>query len=159
MGYHAHAPSPLPNFSSRLRVHWEAVYEQRRMEVRQKHRGNLQRPRRRRHLRDVLDTLKSLLEQAKILDIYTYISWPLALICFNMKQAGVTMNGSRVKELRADYGARIREHEAAIPEPLKPYYVTKRKRRSLHPKGPLNENGKPSSTSTTSTMEKVDPWR
>ena len=50
MGYYADAPSPLPCFSSRLRVHWEAVYEQGGVEGRQSGLRNLQRKRRRRYL-------------------------------------------------------------------------------------------------------------
>ena len=102
--------------------------------------------------------LKALLEQAKLLDIYTYVSWPLALICKKMTDAGVTMNGSRLKELREDYLRKIAEIEQKLPTPLRPYYVTKRHRVPA-PAGTLGKAGKPVKFIHEEYQEQVTPWR
>jgi uracil-DNA glycosylase family 4 len=102
--------------------------------------------------------LKDLLEQAKLLDIYTYVSWPLALICKNMTDAGVTMNGNRLMELRKDYLARIEGLEQQLPEQLKPFFVTKR-RRIPAPVGALNKSGKPRKYDHEEYQLKITPWR
>lgn len=102
--------------------------------------------------------LKQLLEEAKLLDIYTYVSWPLALICKRMTDAGVTMNGSRLKELRNDYVNRIKEIEQQLPEVLRPYAV-KRNRRKPAPEGTLGKNGKPRKFITEEYEEWIQPWR
>lgn len=102
--------------------------------------------------------LKDLLEQAKLLDVYTYISWPLAMICKYMSDAGVTMNGNRLKELRVQYLKEIEDLEKQLPAELQPYYVTKRKRIPAPP-GTLNKAGKPAKHVFEEYQEKIVPWR
>lgn len=102
--------------------------------------------------------LKELLEQAHLLDVYTYISWPLALICKSMTDAGVTMNGNRLKELRLDYLKQIEELEKQLPDELKAFYVTRRKRLPAPP-GTVNDKGKPVKFVYQEYQEKITPWR
>jgi DNA polymerase-1 len=101
--------------------------------------------------------LKALVEQAKLSDIYKYISWPLAMICKKMTEAGVVMNGTRLKELRKDYLDRIEQLEGSLPEVLRPFYET-RSRRSLAPEGTLGKTGKPIKYIQEPYQEKVTPW-
>jgi uracil-DNA glycosylase family 4 len=102
--------------------------------------------------------LKYLLEQAKLLDTYLYVSWPLALICKNMTEAGVTMSGTRLKELREGYLAKIEELEKELPEVLRPISILKRKRVPA-PEGTLGKTGKPVKYIHEEYQEKVCPWR
>jgi DNA polymerase I-like protein with 3'-5' exonuclease and polymerase domains len=102
--------------------------------------------------------LKALLEQAHLLDIYTYISWPLAMICKKMTEAGVTLNGTRLKELRKDYLERIEQLEGTLPEVLRPFYET-HSRRVLAQPGALGKTGKPVKYGKEEYQEKVSPWR
>lgn len=102
--------------------------------------------------------LKELLEQARLLDIYLYISWPIALICKSMTDAGVTMNGERLRELRKDYLGRIEELEKDLPEVLRPFYETRR-RRIPAPEGTLGKSGKPVKYAHEEYQQKVSPWR
>ena len=102
--------------------------------------------------------LKELLEQAKLLDTYNYISWPLALICKSMTDAGVTMNGERLRELRIEYLKQIETLERGLPDELRGYNVTKR-RRVPAPKGTLGKSGKPVKYLFEEYSESVSPWR
>ena len=102
--------------------------------------------------------LKRLVEEAKLSKIYDRISWPLALICKKMTDTGVTMNGNRLKELRIDYLGKINEIEQQLPEPLRPFAVTKN-RRIPAPEGTLGKNGKPKKFITEPYEEIIQPWR
>lgn len=104
------------------------------------------------------EPLKELLEQAKLLDVYTYVSWPLALICKSMSDAGVTMSGSRLKALREDYLGKIAKLEGTLPDELRPVMV-KKNRRVTAPPGTLGKSGKPVKYSSEEYEEKVTPWR
>ena len=103
--------------------------------------------------------LKSLLDQAKLTDVYTYISWPLAKICRYMTDAGVTMNSERLKKLRAEYLEKIADLERELPESLRPFTVT-RNRRVLAPAGTVSpKSGKPIKYIHEPYEEKECPWR
>lgn len=102
--------------------------------------------------------LKNLLEQAKLLDIYKYVSWPLALICYEMKQAGVVVNGNRLKELRQEYQSKIEALEQDLPETLRPFEITKR-RRIVAPTGMVGKSGKPIKFTTEEYSDRISPWR
>lgn len=102
--------------------------------------------------------LKELLEQAKLLDIYLYISWPLAMICKAMTDAGVTMNGNRLKELRKEYLGHIARLESDLPQDLHPFQTTKR-RRIAAPPGTLGKSGKPVKFVHEEYSETITPWR
>lgn len=102
--------------------------------------------------------LKELLEQARLLDIYQYVSWPLALICKSMTDAGVVMNGDRLKTLRKEYLGKLEELEKQLPPDLASFYVTKQKR-VLAPEGTLGKGGKLVRYLTEPYEEKVEQWR
>jgi hypothetical protein len=75
-----------------------------------------------------------------------------------MTDAGVYMNGNRLKELREDYLGKIKEIESRLPEALRPFYVTKRRRISA-PAGTLGKAGKPVKFIHEEYQEEVVPWR
>ena len=102
--------------------------------------------------------LKALLTQANLLDLYQYVQWPLALICKSMTDAGVIMNGNRLKELRAEYLGEIAKLEVQLPDGLRPYVVQKNKRKPA-PEGTLNKAGKPLKYITEPYEETITPWR
>jgi uracil-DNA glycosylase family 4 len=102
--------------------------------------------------------LKELLEQAHLLDVYNYISWPLALICKSMTDAGVMLNGNRLKELRADYLKQVEELEKQLPPELASTFIAKRKRKPA-PEGTVNDKGKPVKFVYEEYQEKITPWR
>lgn len=102
--------------------------------------------------------LYGLLEQAQLLGIYRYVSWPLALICRYMTEQGVYLSGSRIKELRAEYTQKMAELETLLPPELRTYTVTKRKR-LLAPAGTVNAKGKPVKYVYEEYQEPVTPWR
>lgn len=102
--------------------------------------------------------LRQLLEQAKLEDIYHYISWPLAMICRYMTDVGVIVNGSRLKELRKEYLAKVDELDKQLPDELRGYSVTKR-RRVLLPEGSVNDKGKPIKYGHEEYSEWITPWR
>jgi uracil-DNA glycosylase family 4 len=103
-------------------------------------------------------TLKELLHQAKLEDIYQYVSWPLALICKAMTDAGVVMNGTRLKELRKEYLGKIDALDATLPTELKSVFVTKT-RRIPAPAGTLGKSGKPIKYSSEEYQEREYPWK
>lgn len=102
--------------------------------------------------------LKELVEQAKLLDIYTYISWPLALICKSMTLAGVTVSGSRLKELRKDYLERIDKLDTTLPDDLRSTFISKR-RRIPAPEGTFGKTGKPVKYAFEEYRDRVYPWK
>jgi uracil-DNA glycosylase family 4 len=102
--------------------------------------------------------LKGLLEQAKVLDIYRYVSWPLAMICKSMTDWGFKRSTSRVKELRLKYFKAIEDEQVNLPEQLRTIHVPKRKR-SPAPEGTVNEKGKPVKFVYEETTEEKRPWK
>ena len=102
--------------------------------------------------------LKDLVEQARLLDIYKYISWPLALICKRMTDLGVTISGNRLKELRQEYLQKIDELERQLPSFLQTYHVEKRKRIRA-PEGTKNDAGKPIRFLYLPDAKAVSPWK
>lgn len=103
-------------------------------------------------------TLYFLLQQANLLDLYTYISWPLALICHYMKEQGVHLSTCRIKELREEYQKKMEGLEKRLPPELRTYTITK-KRRVLAPPGTLGKSGKPVKYVFEDYQEPVTPWR
>lgn len=104
------------------------------------------------------EALYELLKQANLLDVYQYVSWPLGLICNYMTEQGVHLSGSRIKKLREKYLRKMTELEQQLPEELRTYTVTKRKRK-LAPEGTLNEKGRPVKYIYEPFEEPVTPWR
>ena len=104
------------------------------------------------------EPLEYLLKQADVLRVYKYISWPLALICKYMKDRGVYLSGSAVLKLREDYAKQIADTELVLPEGLRSYYVTKRKRVKA-PDGTVNDKGKPLKYVFEDYQEKEVPWK
>ena len=102
--------------------------------------------------------LKGLLEQAKVLDIYRYVSWPLALICKSMTDWGFKRSTSRVKELRLKYFKAIEDEQPNLPEHLRTIQVAKRKR-SPAPPGTVNDKGKPVKFVYDEVFEEKRPWK
>lgn len=102
--------------------------------------------------------LHYLLKQADLLDVYTYISWPLAKICRLMTDTGITRSSSRILTLREELKAKIKENEQVLPEYLRTQILTKRKRRKAPP-GTLDENGEPTKWIYETVLEELVPWR
>ena len=105
------------------------------------------------------EPLKALLVQADLLDLYKYVSWPLAMICKRMTDRGFKRSMHRVLELRTKYLAEIDAAQASLPEELRTT-TEKRNRRIPAPEGTLSEKtGKPIKFLTESYEEEVYPWK
>lgn len=102
--------------------------------------------------------LHHLLQQADLLDVYQYVSWPIAMICRYMTEQGVYLSGERIKQLRIDYLKKVAELEQLLPEELQPYTVTKRKRIKA-PAGSVNAKGKPVRFLYEPYEKTIQPWR
>jgi uracil-DNA glycosylase family 4 len=102
--------------------------------------------------------LFALLRESDLLDIYQYVSWPLALICKRMKDRGFQRSTSRVQELREKYLNAIEAAQAELPEPIRTHFITKR-RRLAAPEGTVNAKGKPLKYVHEEYQEAVHPWK
>lgn len=104
------------------------------------------------------EPLHFLLKQARLLDTYHYISWPMALICKLMSNTGVKRSSSRIVKLREETLAKALEAEKLLPEKLRTQQVPIRKRRLAEP-GYINEKGKPAKYQMYDTFKEVVPWK
>lgn len=102
--------------------------------------------------------LRWLAEQAGLIDVYKYISWPMARICRLMTDTGLQRSSSRIKTLREELHAKIEEAEKLLPLELQTNYIRKRKRINTPP-GYLNKDGKPARYAFEEYDKKITPWR
>jgi uracil-DNA glycosylase family 4 len=105
-----------------------------------------------------LEPLKYLAIQAGLLDLYKYVSWPLARICLLMKETGLQRSSSRLRTLREELKANIAKAELTLPEELQPKQFAKRKRINTEP-GYLNKDGKPARYRFEEGFKVENPWR
>lgn len=99
-----------------------------------------------------------LAEQAGLLDLYKYVSWPMGRICHLMTETGLQRSSSRIKTLREELLQRIVDAEKLLPTELQTYYVKKRKRINTPP-GFLNKEGKPARYAFEEYDKAITPWR
>lgn len=104
------------------------------------------------------EPLHYLLEQANLLDIYKYISWPMGRICKSMTDAGVYVSGSHLQTIREEFLAKIVKEEHKLPPELRTVLVEKRKRIKA-PEGTVNAKGKAVKYLYETYKEPVSPWR
>lgn len=104
------------------------------------------------------EPLHSLLEQAGLLDVYKYVSWPLGRICKYMTDAGVYVSGEHLKTIRADFQKKIEETEQKLPPELRTTYVEKRKRIKMPPYY-RDENDKAVRFKYEVYLKPTTPWR
>ncbi len=106
----------------------------------------------------ILEPLKALLEQAQLLDMYQYVSWPLALICHRMSEVGIKRSAVRIKELRVEYNEALGKGQDALPEHMRTFMERKR-RKVPAPPGSVNEKGKPIRFLYEEYFVEKHPWR
>lgn len=102
--------------------------------------------------------LKYLLEQAGLLNIYQYISWPLARICRLMTDTGLNRSARRILTLREELKETIKKQEQLLPPELRTTILTGTKRKKAPP-GTLDANGEPAKWIYVPYEEEVVPWR
>lgn len=104
------------------------------------------------------EPLKGLLQQANLLDIYKYVSWPLGIICHSMTEWGFKRSTSRLNELRETYLKQIAAEQPKLPESMRTVLVEKR-RRIPAPAGSVNDKGKPIKFLYEPYTEEERPWK
>jgi len=101
--------------------------------------------------------LRPLVKQLGMEDLYKYSQVPLAKVCKLMHDVGVKTDPARLKQLRIQYLAELKELEEKLPQELKPYDKPIRVR-ELAPKGTLGKSGKPVKYIHVPGVERVTPW-
>lgn len=102
--------------------------------------------------------LRPMIEQAGLMDLYKYVTVPLAKICFEMQKTGVKLDSSQLTKVREKLLVQMGELEKDLPEEMRTYYVTKRKRLDAPP-GTVNAKGKPLRFVYKEIQEAKVPWR
>jgi uracil-DNA glycosylase family 4 len=102
--------------------------------------------------------LHELCKQAGLLDLYKYVSWPMARICRLMTDTGLTRSSDRIKKLRVQLTQQIAEAEKLLPEELRTYTVPKKKRVKCEP-GTVNADGKELKYRMEESFKTVVPWK
>lgn len=102
--------------------------------------------------------LHTLLSQANLLDVYKYVSWPLAKICKMMTEKGVRRSSKRILTLREELKQKIVETEQLLPEHLRTQ-IAERNKRYPAPEGYVNEKGKEVKYILKPEPTIVIPWR
>ena len=94
----------------------------------------------------------------KLVDLYNFVQVPLAKICRSMHEIGIKIDPSRLAQVRDELLNQIAVEELKLPETLRGYDKTKRKKVPA-PEGSVNEKGKPIKFLWEPTTERKSPWR
>jgi uracil-DNA glycosylase family 4 len=106
----------------------------------------------------IYKALRPMVEQAGLMDIYKLISVPLAKICYQMYKTGFKIDPSQITKVREKLLQEMAQLELALPEEMRTFYVTKRRRQEAPP-GTLNSKNRPVKYVYVEEQEPVVPWR
>lgn len=101
--------------------------------------------------------LKPLIKRLDLLDLYNYTQVPLAKICHQMHETGISTNPDRLKYVTEKLNKEILELENILPQELRPYEKTIRVRKPA-PVGTLGKSGKPVKFIHVPGTEHIIPW-
>lgn len=103
--------------------------------------------------------LRPMLKQNNLLDLYELVQVPLAKICKVITDTGVTLNPSRLQEVRTKLLAEQEQLETLLPPHMRTQDVPC-KRREPAPEGTLSpKTGKPIKFLMVESTERIVPWR
>lgn len=107
---------------------------------------------------DIWKVLKGLLDEEDLTSLYLNVQVPLALICNLMKDTGIRVDPTRIRDARERFLAAMKVEEKYLPSWLKTHEVPCKKR-SPAPPGTLGKSGKPVKFVMVDSTEVVIPWR
>jgi uracil-DNA glycosylase family 4 len=102
--------------------------------------------------------LKPIIRSLELMDLYEQVQVPLARLCRQMHETGITIDPNRIGVVRENLLKEMALDETKLPESLRTRTQAIR-RRVAAPEGTLGKSGKPVKFVLVDDSEQVVPWR